>query len=205
MIDMSELFGGIIPNYDPDDEPGPHGISYNELLLQLDINCEEGWAVRKMDVYSGVKNNVISATAGDLFPRQSTLYNHQIKLSYIIWVHAHYGNWCWPPLKIDHKDGNDINNRIDNLRIGTQGQNCMNTKSYSNNKSGHRGVFWYDYGNYFAKWQANIRVNKKLIILGWFDNFEDAVAARLEAEDKYFGEFAARHSRSKLPMIDLFA
>ena len=32
-------------------------------------------------------------------------------------------------------------------------------------------------------------INKKEIIIGRFDNIEDAIAARKEAEEKYFGEY----------------
>ena len=33
-------------------------------------------------------------------------------------------------------------------------------------------------------------VNRKEILLGTYENFDDAVRARLEGEKKYFGEFA---------------
>lgn len=41
---------------------------------------------------------------------------------------------------------------------------------------------------------ATIRINKKQIHLGLFDNFEDAVAARKQAEEKYFGEYSYDNS-----------
>ena len=40
------------------------------------------------------------------------------------------------------------------------------------------------------KWMARIVLNKKDIYLGRYSNKEDAIKARLEAEIKYFGEFA---------------
>lgn len=41
---------------------------------------------------------------------------------------------------IDHKDGNQLNNTIDNLRLVTQTVNNRNHRKQSNNKSGETGV-----------------------------------------------------------------
>lgn len=43
-----------------------------------------------------------------------------------------------------------------------------------------------------SKWCAHISINKKQIYLGNFPSFEEAVKARKEAEEKYFGEFAPK-------------
>lgn len=40
------------------------------------------------------------------------------------------------------------------------------------------------------KWKAYLSVNSKQIHLGYFVNKDDAIRARLEAEAKYFKEFA---------------
>lgn len=53
-----------------------------------------------------------------------------------------------------------------------------------NNTSGKTGVSFYSNQN---KWSAEIHVNNKHIRLGMFENFEDAVKAREEAELKYYG------------------
>ena len=37
------------------------------------------------------------------------------------------------------------------------------------------------------KWMASIAVDRKSIYLGLFENFEDAVKAREDAELKYYG------------------
>lgn len=64
----------------------------------------------------------------------------------------------------------------------------MNASVRSDNKSGYRGVgLRKDTG----KWYARLKVDGKLYLLGHFDNFDDAKAARLAAEEKYFGDFAA--------------
>lgn len=44
--------------------------------------------------------------------------------------------------RIDHEDGNGLNNQRSNLRGCTQSQNLMNKKASRHNKSGFKGV-WY--------------------------------------------------------------
>lgn len=90
---------------------------------------------------------------------------------------------------IDHIHGNKTryDNRKNNLRICTRSQNCCNKIDMSNNTSGHIGVVWHKTAN---KWMASITVEKKNIYLGLFANKQDAIKARIEAEHKYFKDFA---------------
>lgn len=89
--------------------------------------------------------------------------------------------------KIDHIDRNPLNNKKINLRYCTIQQNNMNISLSKNNTSGITGICWHSQAD---KWRAYIMLNWKQINLGLFDNFEDAVKVRKEAEIKYFGEFA---------------
>lgn len=95
--------------------------------------------------------------------------------------------------EIDHKYGKATrnDNRKYNLRIATRSQNQMNRNVTKRNKTGVVGVSW---SKTFNKWIANIMVNNKNIHLGYFENFNDAVMARKEAEDKYFGEWSYYNS-----------
>ncbi len=104
---------------------------------------------------------------------------------------------CVKYTPVDHKSGKDTrnDNRKSNLRICTYSQNGMNRNTLSNNTSGVSGVTWHKQKN---KWQAYITVNKRQIHLGYFDKFEDAVKARKEAEEKYFGEFSYENSRKEI-------
>jgi hypothetical protein len=43
---------------------------------------------------------------------------------------------------VDHIDRNPLNNQKSNLRLATYAHQNINTKTRSDNTSGHRGVFW---------------------------------------------------------------
>lgn len=87
----------------------------------------------------------------------------------------------------DHIDRNPLNCRRINLRPATCQQNASNRSKMSNNTSGFTGVVW-DKKN--QVWVANICINYKRIYLGRFHNKDEAIVARLNAEQKYFKEFA---------------
>jgi hypothetical protein len=92
---------------------------------------------------------------------------------------------------VDHKDGDTLDNRKENLRTCTQMENGKNVALRRNNKSGHKGVLWFEYeNNNTHKWKAYIMVNRKNISLGYYDDYNDAVKAREEAEIKYYGEYS---------------
>jgi hypothetical protein len=93
---------------------------------------------------------------------------------------------CPEDMVVDHINHDKLNNCRSNLRICTNQQNLMNVSKYKSNKSGVSGVCWFKPSE---KWQAYIRLNNKLIHLGYFDNFEEASRVRKEAEKKYYGEF----------------
>lgn len=92
---------------------------------------------------------------------------------------------------VDHINHNLSDNRKCNLRPTTNSQNQMNAKLRINNTSGVTGVHW---STKRKKWFATITINQKRIQLGGFIKFDDAVKARKEAEEKYFGEFSYDNS-----------
>jgi HNH endonuclease len=196
---MKDLFTGEIKFIDENDIPGRFGISFNKLRELLEVNVEEGWAKRKFDSWFG---NTLAAKAGDLLPWHTKINGIDLLLYHIIWVFARNGKWA--ENEIDHKDGNDRNNKIFNLRDGTQSQNLMNQKMRSNNTSGVTGVYWNEkkqrWGAYITSKEHGKRKN-----LGHFADFEKACQVRWDAEDQYHGEFARRHSRPRLPIKDLFS
>lgn len=69
------------------------------------------------------------------------------------------------PKIIDHKDGDKLNNKIENLREATPSQNSRNHKLYSTNTSGYSGVYWVAR---LGKWRARVLINGKRHSLGAF-------------------------------------
>lgn len=75
-------------------------------------------------------------------------------------------------------------NRIEtNAAYNTNFDAIEREKPYKNNKSGHKGVYWY---NSKGIWRAYITVQKKTIYLGGYHDIRDAIQAREDAEKKYF-------------------
>lgn len=91
---------------------------------------------------------------------------------------------------IDHIDGDTFNNKISNLRLVTHQENHKNQKKRSNNKSGYLGVTW---NKQHKKWQASIRVNRKVKYIGFFNDIEEAARARKSADIEY--GFHQNHGR----------
>lgn len=92
-----------------------------------------------------------------------------------------------PGEEVDHKDGNKLNNVKSNLRRCTKAQNMCNSKKYSTNKSGYKGVSFHKRSN---KWQSTIMKNQKKIYIGVFDNPVEAAKAYDTKAIELFGEFA---------------
>lgn len=88
---------------------------------------------------------------------------------------------------VDHRSRDKHDNRRSNLRFASPVENARNMSIYSNNTSGHIGVSRCSRGN---KWRAFITIDRKYVSLGQFDDINDAIIARKEAEIKYYGEFA---------------
>jgi hypothetical protein len=93
---------------------------------------------------------------------------------------------------VDHIKHNNYDNRKIYLRIVTPSQNQMNRRKTSKNTSGVVGVSWI---NERHKWLAQIVVNGKAFNLGRYNNFNDAVKVRRDAENKYFGEYSYNNSK----------
>lgn len=95
--------------------------------------------------------------------------------------------WLWiygelPSDQIDHINHDRRDNRPCNLRAANNVENHKNRPMQNSNKSGFIGVH---FNKNAKKYEAYITVDKVRQKLGYFDNFEDAVAARKAANEKY--------------------
>jgi hypothetical protein len=86
-------------------------------------------------------------------------------------------------IEVDHINHNTLDNRKINLRIVNRQKNSMNKNS--------KGI---TYQQDREKWVAQIKKDNKTYYLGRFDNKEDAINARKQAEEELFGEYSYDNS-----------
>jgi hypothetical protein len=92
-----------------------------------------------------------------------------------------------PGIYVDHINHDTLDNTRSNLRLCTKAQNGANRRLNSTSTSGYKGVTWVTRAE---KWTAHIRVNYKLIHLGYYTTPVDAALAYDEVSRKLYGEFA---------------
>jgi len=63
-------------------------------------------------------------------------------------------------IKVDHKDGNGLNNIRSNIRLATQSQNLQNRGSQNNSESKYKGVC---FDNFTKSYRMQITINGKTI------------------------------------------
>ena len=88
----------------------------------------------------------------------------------------------------DHKNGNTLDNRNENLRQSTHLLNMQNRKTHKNNKTTEPGI---DSVN--NKHSVHIRCNNKEYNLGTYNDFNIALTVRVRAEAAIFDKEYAPH------------
>lgn len=84
---------------------------------------------------------------------------------------------------VDHINRNTLDNRRDNLRVITTGQNTQNIYGNKRSETGIRGVSRNK--KWGKPWRARVRLNGKDKHLGSFDTIEEAEQAAINARKKY--------------------
>lgn len=91
-------------------------------------------------------------------------------------------------MDIDHINGDKLDNRKNNLRVATRGQNSANQKPQRKKLSSkHKGVSWQKSN---SKWYAYINKKGRRLNLGYYQNENDAAKAYNKKALEIFGEFA---------------
>lgn len=94
----------------------------------------------------------------------------------LVWL-WHTGTW--PNRTIDHINGERMDNRIENLRLATMGEQAQNRGVSRKSKTGALGV-WFDERR--GKFAAEITVSGKRRLIGRFNTLVEAKAAYAEAK-----------------------
>lgn len=81
--------------------------------------------------------------------------------------------------RVVYIDEDNSNNRITNLRVVDQDGDAITRKISKNNMSGYTGVAWR---KDCKRWVAHITVGYKRIHLGYFEDIDDAIAARKDVD-----------------------
>lgn len=151
----------------------------HKIPFQIDDEDEESvsnynWYIDRVD--QGYPSTHIRVYGDGVFNGHTD--NRTIRLHEFLMGRAPKG------LEWDHKDQNSLNNCRSNLRLATPAMNKRNRRLDYRNTSGCKGVWQTESGRY----RARIAVNGKVITLGMFDSYEEAKAARMNAEEMYWGD-----------------
>ena len=162
--------------YNKYDLTGEYGIGYTSTGKEFYFDLED---------YDKIKDYCWSVN-GKGYITTGAGKNHK-KMHNIILPTA---DGCMP----DHIHGKESrnDNRKSNLRPVTKSQNQMNMALKSNNTSGVTGV---SFDNTRNKWIVRLQKDEQPYYIGAYDNFDDAVKARKDAERKYFGEYSYDNSQ----------
>lgn len=102
--------------------------------------------------------------------------------------------------EVDHINHDTVDNRRENLRLCSTGQNCVNRRRRVDNTSGFKGVSW---DNGHGKWRSRLMVNRKPHYLGRFATALEAAIAYDRAARDEFGEFALTNQMLGLIMVEI--
>lgn len=170
---IGNTYGSLTKKYNKYDLSGAFGVGYTEKNEEFYFDIEDYDKIKHYCWHLDKDGYVVSNY------NNTTIKMHRIIMN------------CKTDDIVDHKKHQNNDNRKSELRICTHAENSYNKKTPINNKSGYAGVWW---DNERKKWQAYIKINKKKIYLGRFDQLNDAVRARKKAEEKHFGEFSYDNS-----------
>ncbi|MGE8128919.1 HNH endonuclease [Methylobacterium sp. NPDC080182] len=88
--------------------------------------------------------------------------------------------------KVDHRDGDGLNNRRGNIRLATSAENNANMVVSRRNKLGIKGVSTEKSGRF----SASIQKDSQKLYIGTFNTAEEASAAYFGAARILWGDFA---------------
>jgi len=153
-------------------------LTQKELKSIFRYNKKTGSLIWKINI---VGNNGVGSEAGYILKTGHRFIGYKQKryLAHrIIWMLL-YG---YAPKMIDHINHIGSDNRLVNLREVTSRENQRNMKLHKSNTSGFCGVSFVKSSK---RWRAYIMINDKQINLGYYENKNEAINARKEANVKH--------------------
>lgn len=171
-------------------------LSVEYLRECFEPNFDEGYLVWKRRPVSHFRNERVykiwntkysGQRAGNLYTRKSGYQSYQVGIQDVSYL-IHRIIWAlyvgaWPEHDIGHKDGNSLNNKIENLSDIPHEINMRFQKLKKQNKSGVNGVYW---SNTKGCWILSITRREGIIKphLQQTKDFFEAVCARKSFELK---------------------
>lgn len=139
------------------------------------LQAERAWKTRYGGKIAGTKiKNKNGKVYRYVAMEGRVILAHRIAFLYVT------GRW---PVMLDHINGDGTDNRWRNLReVSGCSENNKNQRRRTDNTSGQTGVIFY---KRTQQWRARITVDGKHKSLGYFDEYDDAVMARLKAEREH--------------------
>lgn len=135
---------------------------YLKEVLKHDIDTGNFIWVKKTSPKSRVNIGEIAGNLNNDGYRRIKLNGKKYQEHVLVWFY-HYGKF--PNEFLDHVDGDKANNRLENLRECSQGENNRNRAIASNNTTGFRGVTFCKQN---GKFKATAHFNGEKIHLGYY-------------------------------------
>lgn len=150
----------------------------------IDLEDYERVSRSKWYASPGGKNLYVHATS-----LKHLAKHHKLLHAYILRVK--------PGERVDHINGDTLDNRKQNLRVVTAAQNAQNSRrpTFPGKTSRFKGVSW---SRHDGLWLASITANGETHALGRYSNESDAAVAYDEAASKLHGEFARTNAEMNL-------
>ena len=160
-------------------------ILITQELVKKYFDYKDGFLYRKISPKKskiGQRSSTLHKyKSGDRY--STSLLNKNYLSSRLIFLY-HKG---YLPEFVDHKNNDQLDDRIENLREASREQNNSNVTSHKNCTSKYLGIHYHKRD---LVWEAQIKTQKKQIYLGRFKIEKEAALAYNKAALKYHGEFA---------------